>query len=85
MPYALVMIEMPENQALWPLALGNIRRSKELPAGATQLPGYSWLIDLSVGLSFFGTLLRHIEAASPDLFHNVAFFEQKPNFTKCAS
>lgn len=85
MTYALVMIEMPADQALMPIALTNIRHLKELPLGATQLPGYSWLIDLSVGLPFFATLLRHIESAAPALPHRIAFLEQRPLFTACTS
>ncbi len=77
MTYAMVLIEKPDENHLWPTALATIE-NKEPPEGATKLPGHSWLIHLESGLDFFGTLQRHI--ASNGLRHAVAFFAEKPEF-----
>lgn len=77
MTYALVLIEKPHEEHLWPTALVTIE-SSEIPEGAIKLPGHFWLIHLESGLDFFGTLQRHI--ASYNLRHSVAFFLEKPEF-----
>ena len=78
MTYALIIVQKPANG--WPDDMYRAIHVIQESEGFERMNESAWLVNLDMHLRFLAAMVQVCQAN--DLVHHVAFFEQKPSFTR---